>query len=47
MAEVKAGLEDVVVGQQDICFIDGEKGELIYRGYHIDELAPQATFEEV
>jgi citrate synthase len=47
MSEVKAGLEDVVVGQQDICFIDGEKGELIYRGYHIDELAPQATYEEV
>jgi citrate synthase len=47
MAEVKAGLEDVVVGQQDICFIDGDRGELIYRGYHIDELAPHATFEEV
>lgn len=47
MTEVKAGLEDVVVGQQDICFIDGDKGELIYRGYHIDELAPSATFEEV
>lgn len=47
MSEVKAGLEDVVVGQQDICFIDGEKGELIYRGYHIDELAPHATYEEV
>ncbi|MBE7553303.1 MAG: citrate synthase [Anaerolineales bacterium] len=47
MAEVKAGLQDVVVGQQDICFIDGDKGELIYRGYHIDELAPSATFEEV
>lgn len=47
MTEVKAGLEDAVVGQQDICFIDGDKGDLIYRGYHIDELAPYATFEEV
>jgi citrate synthase len=47
MAEVKAGLEDIVVGQQDICFIDGDKGELIYRGYHIDELAPNASYEEV
>lgn len=47
MSEVKAGLEDVVVGSQDICFIDGENGELIYRGYHIDELAPYAAFEEV
>jgi citrate synthase len=43
----KAGLEDVTVGEQDICFIDGDQGELIYRGYHIDELAPHATFEEV
>ena len=47
MAQVKAGLDDVVVGKQDICFIDGEKGDLVYRGYHIDELAPYATFEEV
>ncbi|RME74551.1 MAG: citrate synthase [Chloroflexi bacterium] len=47
MAEVKSGLEGIVVAQQDICFIDGEKGELIYRGYHIDELAPHASYEEV
>ncbi len=48
MAEVvKAGLDDVVVGEQDICFIDGDRGALVYRGYHIDELAPNATFEEV
>ena len=47
MSEVKSGLEGVVVAQQDICFIDGEQGELIYRGYHIDELAPQATYEEI
>lgn len=47
MADVKAGLEGVIVAQQDISFIDGEKGELIYRGYHIDELAPNACFEEI
>ncbi|MBN1217580.1 MAG: citrate synthase [Anaerolineae bacterium] len=47
MSEFKAGLEGVVVAQQDISFIDGEKGDLVYRGYHINELAPQATFEEV
>ncbi len=47
MAEIKAGLEGVVVGQQDISFINGEVGELIYRGYHIDELAPSASFEEI
>ncbi len=46
MSEVNAGLEGVVVGQQDICFIDGDLGELIYRGYNIDELAPNVSFEE-
>jgi citrate synthase len=47
MTEVKAGLEGIVIAQQDIGFIDGEKGELVYRGYHIDELAPNASYEEV
>lgn len=47
MTQVKSGLEGVVVAQQDISFIDGEKGDLIYRGYHINELAPHASFEEV
>lgn len=47
MTDVKMGLEGVVVAQQDISFIDGEKGDLIYRGYHIDELAPNASFEEI
>ena len=44
---IKTGLEDIIVAQQDICFIDGEKGDLVYRGYHINELAPNATYEEV
>ena len=34
MAEKKpSGLEDVVVCEQDICFIDGQRGQLVYRGY--------------
>lgn len=40
------GLEDVIAGQSAICFIDGEKGILSYRGYDIHELAPNSTFEE-
>src|SRR5438094_7897843 len=43
----KAGLEDVVVSTSDICFIDGREGRLIYRGYHVDDLAEQSTLEEV
>ncbi|HEV8473227.1 MAG TPA: citrate/2-methylcitrate synthase [Methylomirabilota bacterium] len=43
----KAGLEDVVVSTSDICFIDGREGRLLYRGYNVDDLAAQSTFEEV
>jgi len=47
MAEVaKAGLENVVVGNSEICWIDGQIGELLYRGYDIKDLADNATFEE-
>jgi len=42
-----AGLEDVVAAPSGICFIDGEKGVLAYRGYNIHDLAEHATFEEV
>lgn len=41
------GLEDVVAGTSSICYIDGEKGVLAYRGIDIHELADNATFEEV
>ncbi len=40
------GLEGVTAAQSSICFIDGDKGILSYRGYDINELAPNATFEE-
>ena len=42
-----SGLEDVVVAQSSICFIDGKRGQLVYRGYDIDDLAENASFEEV
>jgi citrate synthase len=41
------GLNGVNIDTSNICFIDGMKGELIYRGYDIRELADKATFEEV
>jgi citrate synthase len=40
------GMEDVVVGQSSICFIDGEEGRLLYRGYDIRDLAAHSTYEE-
>jgi citrate synthase len=42
----RTGLEDVVAGTSDICFIDGRNGRLVYCGYDITDLAKHATFEE-
>ncbi len=47
MAEVKTGLQDVVVATSEICSIDGARGKLTYRGYDISDLAAHSTFEEV
>lgn len=41
-----AGLEGVVAGESEICYIDGYEGILSYRGYNIHTLAQHATFEE-
>ena len=41
-----AGLEGVVAGESEICYIDGYEGILSYRGYNINTLALHATFEE-
>src|SRR5262249_425976 len=43
---MKAGLEDIIAGESGICYIDGNKGILAYRGYNIHELATNSTFEE-
>jgi citrate synthase len=46
-AKVKnIGLRGVTVADTKICRIDGEHGILIYRGYRIEELARNSTFEE-
>ena len=42
----RGGLEDVVATTSAICFLDGERGVLAYRGYDIHDLAGRATFEE-
>jgi citrate synthase len=40
------GLQDVVANESSICFIDGTRGILSYRGIDIHELAQRSTFEE-
>ncbi len=41
------GLKGIVAADTTICDVDGDVGKLIYRGYNIDELAGQSSFEEV
>jgi citrate synthase len=43
---VTRGLKGVQAADSSICLIDGEKGELSYRGYNIDDLAEHSSFEE-
>src|SRR5438270_1262541 len=40
-------LKDVIAAPTAICTIDGLAGKLIYRGYSIEDLAANTTFEEV
>jgi citrate synthase len=47
MSQTAAGLEDVVAGVSEICFLDGIQGRLLYRGYDVHDLAAESTFEEV
>jgi citrate synthase len=44
---VDRGLEGIVVGSTELSAVDGEAGRLTYRGFEIDDLATNATFEEV
>ena len=46
MVEVR-GLEDVVAAESSICYIDGARGILAYRGIDIHALAEKSCFEEV
>lgn len=41
------GLEGVVALDSEISYLDGQKGDLVYRGYDIHDLARNTSFEEV
>jgi citrate synthase len=47
MVEIAHGLEGINVTATKLCRIDGLKGELVYSGYDIFDLAKSSTFEEV
>ena len=44
--KIDRGLDDVYVKETSICFIDGQRGRLQYRGYDIRDLAAHSSFEE-
>jgi len=46
MSDFLPGLEGVAATKSAISFIDGEKGLLSYRGYSIETLAANSSFEE-
>jgi citrate synthase len=44
---IHKGLDNVYVKESKICYIDGEASKLFYRGYSIEDLAANSTFEEI
>jgi citrate synthase len=44
---LNTGLRGVVIADTRICDVDGANGRLIYRGYLVQDLAKDASFEEV
>jgi citrate synthase len=45
--EIAKGLEGVLVAESELSDIDGDVGRLLYRGYAIEDLTREATYEEV
>ena len=45
--EIDKGMAGIVAAETQLSDVRGDIGELIYCGYNIDELAENATFEEV
>lgn len=45
--QIALGLQDVVVDESKICFIDGVAPKLLYYGYNIHDLAENCCYEEI
>ena len=45
--DVHRGLEGVLVAESELSYIDGDAGKLGYLGYSIEDLAREASYEEV
>ncbi len=44
---ISKGLDDIIVEESTISYVDGERGRLLYRGFDIETLAKNSNFEEV
>ncbi|MGM9987570.1 MAG: citrate synthase/methylcitrate synthase [Bacillaceae bacterium] len=44
---IHSGLKGIIAAETKISHIDGEKGDLIYRGYDVKDVTEKSTFEEV
>ncbi len=47
VTEIHEGLEGVVAASTRLSLVDGAAGRLILAGYAVEEIAPQASFEEM
>ena len=45
--ELAKGLDGILVAESELSSVDGQIGELIYRGFSIEDLAKHASYEEV
>jgi len=45
--ELHKGLEDITVAETRLSYIDGDEGELVIAGYPLEEIARNASYEEV
>ena len=47
MPTIAKGLEGIIANSSRLSMVDGANGQLIYLGYHIDDLVENCSFEEV
>ncbi|HLD81221.1 MAG TPA: citrate/2-methylcitrate synthase [archaeon] len=47
VGKISMGMAGVTVSESTICDVQGLKGRLVYRGYDIEDLAENSSFEEV
>lgn len=47
MSDINTGLEGVLVAETKIAHVDGQKGQLIYQGYDIEDVIGTSMYEDV